>query len=54
MQTEPIYKGLVEAGFPQEKIFVASTLGEALDKVKAYPTDKKKVVLLENDLPDNY
>ncbi len=54
MQTEPIYKGLIEAGFPKEKIYVASALGEALDKVKAYPSDKKKVVLLENDLPDNY
>lgn len=54
MQTEPIYKGLVQAGFPEEKIFVAGALGEALDKAKSYLADKKKVVLLENDLPDNY
>lgn len=54
MQTEPIYKGLIEAGFPKERIFVAGGLEEALNKAKAYPSDKKKVVLLENDLPDNY
>ena len=27
---------------------------EAMAYVNAYPTDKKKIVLLENDLPDNY
>jgi len=53
-QTEPIYKGLVDSGFPEDKIFVAGGLSEALDKVKAFKTDKKKIVLLENDLPDNY
>ena len=37
-----------------ERVYVADGLGEALDKVRAYSTDKKKVVLLENDLPDNY
>ena len=29
-------------------------LGEALDNVRRYQTDKKKIVLLENDLPDNF
>lgn len=53
-QTEPIYKGIIDSGYPSEKVFVAGGLNEALDKVKAYKTDKKKIVLLENDLPDNY
>ncbi|MBQ8297634.1 MAG: UDP-N-acetylmuramoyl-tripeptide--D-alanyl-D-alanine ligase, partial [Ruminococcus sp.] len=53
-QTEPIYKGIIDSGFPAERVFVAGNLGEALDKAKAFRTDKKKVVLLENDLPDNY
>jgi UDP-N-acetylmuramoyl-tripeptide--D-alanyl-D-alanine ligase len=53
-QTEPIYKGITDSGYPADKVFVADSLGEALDKVKAIQTDKKKIVLLENDLPDNY
>lgn len=50
----PIKRGLLEAGYPEEKIFVAPTIGAAMDHVHALGTDKKKVVLLENDLPDNY
>lgn len=53
-QTEPIYRGIMDSGYPAEKVFVAGGLNEALDKVRAYKTDKKKIVLLENDLPDNY
>ncbi len=54
IQAEPIYKGLMEAGYPEEKVFIASNLNEAISRVQAYHTDKKKIVLLENDLPDNY
>ncbi len=54
IQAEPIYKGLMEAGYPEEKVFIASNLNEAISHVQAYHTDKKKIVLLENDLPDNY
>ena len=50
----PIKRGLIEAGYPEEKIFVAGTIGAAMDHVHALNTDKKKVMLLENDLPDNY
>ena len=53
-QTVPIFNGIRDAGFDMERVYVADGLGEALDKVRAYSTDKKKVVLLENDLPDNY
>lgn len=53
-QTVPIYNGIKDAGFDMSKVYVADSLGEALDKVRAYQTDKKKIVLLENDLPDNY
>ena len=53
-QTKPIYKGIKEAGYDMENVFVADGLNEALAQVQAYQTDKKKVVLLENDLPDNY
>ena len=53
-QTKSIYKGLIEAGFDESHIFVSPALGDALAKVGAIRTDKKKIVLLENDLPDNY
>lgn len=53
-QTVPIYNGIKEAGYDMDNVFVADGLNEALDHVRAYQTDKKKIVLLENDLPDNY
>ncbi len=53
-QTVPIYNGIKDAGYDMDNVFVADSLGEALDHVRAYQTDKKKIVLLENDLPDNY
>lgn len=53
-QTQPIYDGIRDAGFDMEKVYVADGLNDALAKANSYPTDKKKVVLLENDLPDNY
>ena len=54
-QTQSIYEGLIEAGYPSERIFVGDQLGEALTKVYAIPTGgKERVILLENDLPDNF
>ncbi|MCR4795652.1 MAG: UDP-N-acetylmuramoyl-tripeptide--D-alanyl-D-alanine ligase [Ruminococcus sp.] len=53
-QTVPIYNGIKDAGYDMDNVFVADGLNEALDHVRAYQTDKKKIVLLENDLPDNY
>ena len=53
-QTVPIYNGIKDAGFDMDKVYVADSLGEALARVQEYKTDKKKIVLLENDLPDNY
>ncbi len=54
-QTEPIYEGICSTKFPKERLFVVSDLQEAMARVDAYPArDQKKIVLLENDLPDNY
>lgn len=53
-QTRPIRQGLLEAGYPEEKIFTAGSFNEALVKVNSIDSEKRKVVLLENDLPDNY
>lgn len=52
-RTEPIQKGLLEAGFASEKMIVAKNLDEATASLGqiAVPGD---VVLFENDLPDSY
>lgn len=54
-QAEPILQGLLEGGFPKEKIYVAETIGEAISVAYSLPTGgEKPIILLENDLPDNY
>lgn len=54
-QTKAITDGLKEAGYPEEKSFVARDLNEALAKAEMLKTGElRKIVLLENDLPDNY
>ena len=54
-QAVPITDGLKAKGYPEEKTYVAKDLNEALAKVENIKTGgEKKIVLLENDLPDNY
>lgn len=54
-QAVPIVDGLKEAGYPEDKTFVAKDLNEALAKCDMLKTGGlKKIILLENDLPDNY
>ena len=53
-QAVPIREGLLEAGFPESRIRVTHTLQEALSFVRSISANQKKIVLLENDLPDNY
>lgn len=53
-QTRPILQGLHDAGFGEDKIYTAADLSDAMSKVYSLKTDRKKAVLLENDLPDNY
>ncbi len=54
-QTEAIFEGLISAGFDKSKIYVAESLNDAMANVYSLTTDgKRKIILLENDLPDNY
>lgn len=54
-QTESIYAGLVSAGYPESKIYVADVLQDALKAAYAADAEgKEKIILLENDLPDNF
>lgn len=52
-QAKPIYEGIISQNYPKEKIFVAKDLQEAIKKWSEFSV-KDSVVLLENDLPDNY
>ncbi len=54
-QARPIVKGAKNAGFNGEKIHVAKSFTAAMEFVNSINSNgKKKVVLLENDLPDNF
>lgn len=53
-QTKPIQDGLLEAGFAQNKMILVDDLQEAFRMVNAIPGERQKVILIENDLPDNY
>lgn len=52
-QAVPIYNGIKEKNYPESQVFIAKNLQEALSKMNEIMT-KDSVVLLENDLPDNY
>ncbi len=49
-----IKAGALEAGFDPERIFVKNTLNEATALMYELDAGRDKVILLENDLPDNY
>ena len=53
-QAPPLKEGLLAGGFPEERIFVAATLQEGLQFVNNLPREGERIVLLENDLPDNF
>ena len=53
-QAPPIQAGLLEAGFPREHVFVTDTVEEAIALADSFPAEGRRVILLENDLPDNY
>ncbi len=49
-----IERGALTAGFDKEKIFTKSSFKEASELMYEIDAGKEKVILLENDLPDNY
>ena len=53
-QAPPLKEGLLAAGFPEERLYVAKTLQDGLAWVNGLPSGEKRTVLLENDLPDNF
>lgn len=53
-QTKPIQDGLLKAGFPGQRMILVDSIEEAFQMVNAISDERQKVVLIENDLPDNY
>jgi len=53
-QTLPIKEGILAAGFAPERLFVEESIHAAMAKVNALPYDGRKIILLENDLPDTF
>ncbi|MDR2929842.1 MAG: UDP-N-acetylmuramoyl-tripeptide--D-alanyl-D-alanine ligase [Propionibacteriaceae bacterium] len=53
-QTDPIGRGLAQAGYDPAAMTVIADVKQAIAKALAMPSDRPKVILLENDLPDNY
>ena len=53
-QAPPLKEGLLAGGFPEERIYVAATLKDGLRFVNNLPREGERIVLLENDLPDNF
>lgn len=54
-QTQSIAKGLEESGFSADKIHIAPDFNNAINHAYSLNTKgAKKIILLENDLPDNY
>jgi len=53
-QTEAIKKGVEETDFDMKKLIVADSFNDAMSRVYSIPGEQHKVILLENDLPDNY
>jgi len=53
IKTKEIEKGLLDSGFPQERIFVVNSLDDVTEIFKTF-LKQGDVVLFENDLPDNY
>ena len=52
-RTKPIYNGLKNLNYADEKLYVARDLNDALVKMRSL-LNNGSVVLFENDLPDNY
>ena len=53
-QTRSIRKGVLGAGFDKERLVVFERVEDAINAAKALPCDGRNIILIENDLPDNF
>ena len=52
-RSEPLVEGAKEAGYNTDNMYIAASFMEAMEIYSSF-ADGNTVVLLENDLPDNY
>lgn len=52
--SDAIRAGAVEAGFPGDRICIYDKVEDAIAGARSADTSRRRVILLENDLPDNY
>ena len=50
----PIREGVLSEGFPEDKCITFDKLEEAMKMAYSIKDSRRKYILLENDLPDNY
>lgn len=53
-RTAPIAEGISESGFSKDRLFVRDSFNLAAKLMYEIEPENEKVILLENDLPDNY
>jgi UDP-N-acetylmuramoyl-tripeptide--D-alanyl-D-alanine ligase len=54
-QTKPIHDGIAKMKFNKEKIQIVEDVQDGIRIAKSLKTGKRRrIILLENDLPDNY
>lgn len=53
-QTKPILDGLLSKDYNSDNIYVAANFNDALERANEFDRGSSRVILLENDLPDNY
>lgn len=54
IHTQSIYYGLKDKGFKDERITVTPNFKDAMMQANALHITDRKIILIENDLPDNY
>ena len=53
-QTRSIKKGVLSEGFDEEKLMIFEKVEDAINTAKFLADEKRRVILIENDLPDNF
>lgn len=53
-QTKPIYDEITKTSFNKENLLVFERVEDAINTAKILNTEKRNIILIENDLPDNF
>ncbi len=53
-RTEAIARGINKEDFNKDRLYIEESFTDAMTRVYSIPGEQHKVILIENDLPDNY